>query len=221
MNKIIGMTGLAASGKDSIGDILVNNFPTFEKMSFASHLKDVVALMFGWDRKMLAGETPEDRAIREQPDKFWSEKLGYDFTPRKALQIFGTNLLRNNFHQNIWVDCLEMKLSKTDKDIVITDVRFPNEIEMIRKLGGKIWRVERGDVPTWFRKVEAYQALPVTEKLKTPLFDEIPELQSIHESEWKWIGIDNPDVVFLNNRSLKDLEKAVLKVVKDEFPELC
>ena len=135
MKKIIGITGSAGSGKDTIGDILVNNLPNWEKVSFANHLKDVTSLLFGFDRKMLAGETPEDRAIREQPDKFWSEKMGKDFTPRFALQYLGTNLLRNQLHQNIWVDCLERKIMESDKNIVITDVRFPNEIDMIRNVG--------------------------------------------------------------------------------------
>lgn len=154
MKKIIGISGSAGSGKDTIGDILVNNLPNWEKMSFANHLKDVTSLLFGFDRKMLAGETPEDRVIREQPDKFWSEKMGKDFTPRFALQFLGTNLLRNQLHQNIWVDCLERKIMESDKNIVITDVRFPNEIDMIRNIGGEIWRVERGVLPDWFRKVE-------------------------------------------------------------------
>ena len=138
--KIIGICGLAGSGKDTIGDIIVGNISNWEKMSFASHLKDVTSLLFGFDRKMLAGETPEDRLIREQPDKFWSNKMSKDFTPRYALQFLGTNLLRNQLHQNIWVDCLERKIMETDKNVVITDVRFPNEIDMIRNIGGEIWQ---------------------------------------------------------------------------------
>lgn len=117
--KIIGICGLAGSGKDTIGDIIVGNISNWEKMSFASHLKDVTSLLFGFDRKMLAGETPEDRLIREQPDKFWSNKMSKDFTPRYALQFLGTNLLRNQLHQNIWVDCLEKKLWKLIKMLLL------------------------------------------------------------------------------------------------------
>ena len=214
MKKIIGITGSAGSGKDTIGDILVNNFPNWEKVSFANHLKDVTALLFGFDRKMLAGETPEDRAIREQPDKFWSEKMGKDFTPRFALQYLGTNLLRNQLHQNIWVDCLERKIMESDKNIVITDVRFPNEIDMIRNVGGEIWRVERGELPLWYKKVEELQIVG-SESFIQNISNDVPELKNIHESEWKWIGYDRPNYVFQNNDTIDNLKKKVLEYMEN------
>lgn len=220
--KIIGICGSAGSGKDTIGDILVNNLPNWEKMSFASHLKDVASLLFGFNRKMLAGETPEDRAIREQPDRFWSEKMGKDFTPRYALQYLGTNLLRNQLHQNIWVDCLERKIMESDKNIVITDVRFPNEIDMIKKIGGEIWRVERGELPSWFKTVdkiatelylENYNSLQVEISLKN--LESLSILNTIHESEWKWIGCDRPKHIIKNNDSIEDLKDNVLGLLND------
>ena len=207
MKKIIGICGLAGSGKDTIGDALVNNLPNWEKVSFASHLKDVTALLFGFDRKMLAGETPEDRAIREQPDKFWSEKMGKDFTPRYALQYLGTNLLRNQLHQNIWVDCLERKILESDKNVVITDVRFPNEINMIRNIGGEIWRVERGVLPQWWETALYYNTQPNTLEIPS-------EFNGVHESEWRWVGYDRPDHIFKNDGTIEDLEKKVLDIVK-------
>jgi hypothetical protein len=206
MKKIIGITGSAGSGKDTIGDILVRNLPNWEKVSFAGHLKDVTALLFGFDRKMLAGETPEDREIREQPDPYWSEKMGKDFTPRFALQFFGTNLLRNQLHQNIWVDCLEKKILESDKNIVITDVRFPNEIDMIKSVGGEVWRVERGILPNWWEKAIYYNTKPNT-------LDVPPELKNVHESEWRWIGYDNPSHVFHNNQTIEDLKAEVLTYI--------
>ena len=207
MKKIIGICGLAGSGKDTIGDALVNNLPNWEKVSFASHLKDVTALLFGFDRKMLAGETPEDRAIREQPDKFWSEKMGKDFTPRYALQYLGTNLLRNQLHQNIWVDCLERKILESDKNVVITDVRFPNEINMIRNVGGEIWRVERGVLPQWWETALYYNTQPNTLEIPS-------EFNGVHESEWRWVGYDRPNHIFKNDGTIEDLEKKVLDIMK-------
>lgn len=209
MKKIIGICGLAGAGKDTVGDIIVDNLPNWEKMSFASHLKDVASLLFGFDRKMLAGETPEDRAIREQPDKFWSEKMGKDFTPRYALQFLGTNLLRNQLHENIWVDCLEKKILESNKNVVITDVRFPNEIDMIRNIGGEIWRVER-DIPRWYHicTENAKHDIEVT-------VDLTPELKNIHESEWKWIGYDKPSNIIYNFWSIEDLKNEVLKILNE------
>lgn len=214
MNKrIIGITGLAGSGKDTIGDIITNNYSNWEKMSFASHLKDVTALLFGMDRKMLAGETPEDRAKREQPDEFWSKKMGKDFTPRYALQFLGTNLLRNKLHQNIWVDCLERKILNSKKNIVITDVRFPNEINMIKSIGGEIWRVERGTLPDWFRKVESWNQNRENLEYDIPYY--VPEISNIHESEWKWVGVDNPKHIIHNHGSIEDLKNKVLQVLNE------
>ena len=210
--KIIGIVGLAGSGKDTTGDFLVNNYDNWEKMSFANHLKDVVSLLFGFDRKMLAGETPEDRAIREQPDKFWSEKMGKDFTPRFALQFLGTNLLRNQLHQNIWVDCLEKKIMESDKNIVITDVRFPNEIDMIKSIGGEIWRVERPELPTWFRKVESWQ-INGTDNLQYDIPYYVPEIKNIHESEWKWIGYDKPKYILHVNGEFEYLYNQIRQIM--------
>ena len=210
--KIIGICGSAGAGKDTVGDILVNNLPNWEKMSFASHLKDVTSLLFGFDRKMLAGETSEDRTIREQPDKFWSEKMGNDFTPRYALQYLGTNLLRNQLHQNIWVDCLERKIMESDKNVVITDVRFPNEIDMIRNIGGEIWRVERGEKPEWYKEIESFDFYDDSDAIEV---DDVPGLHQIHESEWKWIGYDKPKYIIKNDDTLEDLKNKVLGLIND------
>lgn len=212
--EIIGITGLAGSGKDTIGDIITSNFANWEKMSFASHLKDVTALLFGMDRKMLAGETPEDRVKREQPDEFWSKKMGKDFTPRYALQFLGTNLLRNQLHQNIWVDCLERKILTSKKNIVITDVRFPNEIDMIRNIGGKIWRVERGELPIWFRDVESINNKNNLLEYDIPYF--FPIVNKIHESEWRWVGYDEPNYIFENNGTIEDLKNKVINFMTKE-----
>ena len=206
MKKIIGITGSAGSGKDTIGDILVSNSPNWSKLSFAGHLKDVASLLFGFDRKMLAGETPEDRELRELPDKYWSEKMGKDFTPRFALQFLGTNLLRNQLHQNIWVDCLEKTVLESSNNIVITDVRFPNEIDMIKNIGGEIWRVERGTLPNWWETAIYYNSKPNT-------LDIPSELKTVHESEWRWVGYDKPNHIFKNDGTIEDLKQEVLKVI--------
>ena len=101
MKKIIAITGLKGSGKDTTADYIIKNYDNWEKDSFAGTLKDATSAIFGWDRKMLAGETPEDREIRETRDDYWSEKLGFEVTPRIVLQKLGTDCLRSHFHQNI------------------------------------------------------------------------------------------------------------------------
>ena len=201
MKKIIALTGCAGSGKDTTANYIIKNYDNWEKGSFACTLKDAVSAIFGWDRKMLAGDTPEDREIRETKDKYWSEKFGYDVTPRIILQKFGTDCLRNYLHKNIWVDSLEKKIKDTNKNIIITDCRFKNEIEMLKSLGATFIRVTRDTLPEWFEKVaelnkKGYNIAGITNL--------VPEVKDIHISELDWIGYDDPD--FIINAKSGDFE---------------
>lgn len=208
---IIGICGLASAGKDSIADFIIQDNPDFVKIKMAHHLKDVCSLLFGMDRKMLEGETIEDRIKREEVDSFWNERVLEDlqpFTPRKALQYVGTNLLRNQLCQNIWVSCLEKKIKDNNlQNVIVPDIRFLNEIELIRKLGGIIIRVERGERPHWWDLAEEFNlsGLNVLNGKYIPLID-------IHFSEREWIGVDNPDYIIKNNGTLEDLQIKVKEI---------
>ena len=201
MNKLIALTGLKGSGKDTTADYIIKNYHNWEKDSFAGTLKDAVSAIFGWDRKMLAGETPSDREIREQVDEYWSKKLGYDVTPRNMLQRFGTDILRCNLHKSIWVDSLERKIINSDKNIIITDCRFKNEIDMIRNIGGTVIRIERNPLPEWFKKVSE---LNLKGYNMAGISNLVPEVANIHISELDWIGYDKPD--FTINAETGDFE---------------
>src|ERR1700679_2068879 len=99
---IIGVVGFVGSGKDTVGNILVDI--GFIRDSYAAPVKDAVAVIFGWDRNQLEGAIGVDRVWREQPDPYWSEKFGKPFSPRLALQLMGTECGRNVYHPNLWVD---------------------------------------------------------------------------------------------------------------------
>lgn len=205
MQKIIGICGFKGSGKDTIGDIICELDDTFEKASFADILKDVTSVLFGWDRDMLSGSTPTQREEREQIDNYWSVKLGKQWTPRLALQILGTEIFRQNLHQDIWVHCLERKIiANPNKNFVITDVRFNNEIKMIKRLSGKMLRVERGERPVWWNLAEEFN----TCKIQAINGKYIP-LLDIHASERDWIGIDDPNEIFKNDGTIDDLKLKV------------
>ncbi|MCE5294538.1 MAG: hypothetical protein LLF94_08005, partial [Chlamydiales bacterium] len=73
--QIIGLVGLIGSGKDTVARRLVSKHG-YAQLSWASVLKDVTAILFGWDRNMLEGATVESRAEREKIDVWWSEQLG-------------------------------------------------------------------------------------------------------------------------------------------------
>jgi hypothetical protein len=200
--KIIALTGQAGAGKDTLAQLIMDNVSCYRwmKMSFASHLKDVVSLLFDMDRHMLEGITPEDRAKREQPDEFWSAKMGKSFTPRYALQYLGTNLLRNQLHENIWVDCLEKKIDECGYNVIITDVRFKNEIAMLRRKGAMFVRMEFEKRPYYWDviyKNNLFESLTNDEERKLKEINE-----TVHPSETDWIGIDNPSYVFTHRNNI-------------------
>ena len=98
---IVGLLGFIGSGKGTAGDILKDL--GFTPVSFAKGVKDVAAEMFGWPRHLLEGDTEQSRQWREKPDKFWTEEFRREFTPRLALQLMGTEVGRDVFHQDFWV----------------------------------------------------------------------------------------------------------------------
>ena len=178
---IIGICGFIGSGKDTIADYLVN-LHGFRRESFANSLKDAVSQVFGWDRTMLEGRTKQAREWREQRDAWWSERLGMDVTPRWILQYWGTDVLRKNFHDDIWIASLENKLRKTKDDIVISDCRFPNEIAAIKRAGGIVIRVVRGPEPPWFELAEIVNQGP-TRNTRWRLTKTELDKYNVHASE--------------------------------------
>lgn len=206
-NRIIGICGSIGSGKDTAAEYLVQHHE-FTRLSFATVLKDACANIFGWDRSMLEGKTAEDRHIRENIDEWWADRLKIKkFSPRYALQYVGTDLFRDGLHKDIWVYALEKNIQKYDR-VVISDVRFPNEIEMLKRLGGYVWYVHRGEKPHWFE--------PIRDILLNCMFDKKEKKDisliypEVHESEWAWIATEF-DYTISNNDSLSDLYEKVQK----------
>ena len=207
---IIGICGFIGSGKDTVADYLVN-FHEFRRESFASTLKDAVAAVFGWDRTMLEGRTKEAREWREQVDPWWAAKLDMPtLTPRWVLQYWGTEVCRKAFHDDIWIASLENKLRNSRDNIVISDCRFPNEIESLKRAGGNIIWVQRGTLPDWYSDaVSANQGNNVGLNAM--------KMRKIHASEWAWLGSDF-DVVVDNNGSIDDLyRQSASLVVSDKI----
>jgi hypothetical protein len=180
---LIGIVGLIGSGKDTVAKRLVDKHG-FVKDSFAKSLKDAVSAMFNWDRKMLEGDTKESREWREKPDEFWSKQMGKEVTPRWVLQYFGTEVMRQNMYDAIWVDSVVNRYN--GQPTVISDTRFQNEIKTIKAHGGKIICVNKGHLPTrdWMWA------------------------HNFHKSEWDWIGTDY-DFVIENTGTLDELYEKV------------
>jgi hypothetical protein len=194
---IIGFCGFIGSGKDTAADYLVN-FHEFRRDSFANTLKDAVAAVFGWDRVLLEGKTKEAREWREQVDTWWAERLNMPhLTPRWILQWWGTEVCRTGFHDDMWIASLENKLRKTADDIVISDVRFPNEIKAIRNAGGRIFWIQRGNLPEWYN-------IAVRANAGSQADQQLLKHMKIHASETAWVGTDF-DGAIDNNQGIQEL----------------
>ena len=182
---LIGIVGLIGSGKDTAAEHLVTQHG-YIRDSFAKSLKDAVSAMFNWDREMLEGNTESSRHWREQPDTFWSEKFGKPVTPRWVLQHFGTEVMRGNMYDAIWVDSCIGRYK--GQNTVISDTRFPNEVKKIREHGGIIILVKRGADPEWFTNYVEGNIEPT----------------GIHSSEYAWAK-EEFDYVIENNGTKEQL----------------
>lgn len=202
MGKVVGLCGFKNTGKNTIADILVKNH-NFKHLSFAEKLKDTISVLFDLPRDMVEGATVESRMWRDEPLPFWTRELGYDVTPRKLLQLIGTDALRNSFHPDIWLLIVKSQiLADPESNFAISDTRFPNEIDFVRDMGGEIWQVRRGDLPAWWNQLIDSK----DEKINNLMM----EAYRIHESEWKWIGPDDQfDHIIENNATIEDLEQFV------------
>jgi hypothetical protein len=201
---IFGVVGFIGSGKGTVGKYLtdVHDYAT---TSFAKTLKDSVASMFCWPREMIEGDTPESREWREQADPWWSKKFGRPVTPRWALQYFGTDVVRMHFNTNMWIWSVERQISDHGDKIIITDARFPNELNLIRELGGKIIWVRRTDLPEWYDS-----ALRQNQNASYEMSTKYPD---VHPSEWAWIG--SPiDCTIMNCGTKDDLYEETERCLK-------
>lgn len=207
MRKILGICGFIGSGKDTAADFLCENYG-FKRDSFASSLKDTVSAVFGWDRILLEGRTPEARAWRETIDSWWAERLDIPhLTPRWILQYWGTEVCRTGFHDDIWLASLESRLRNSSEDIVITDVRFPNEFDAIRRAGGSIVRIRRGPEPQWFNL--AINANDGDSNSISQL-----ESMNIHASERSWVGYPL-DAIIDNDSTIDSLKMELISLLEN------
>ena len=201
---IVGITGVIGRGKDTVANMFVERGCAHD--SFASPVKDVCASIFGWPRDMLEGDTVESRDFRETPDMFWTKKLGVPhFTPRLALQLLGTEVLRNHFAPDIWINSLEYRIRKQNLEApctVISDARFRNELDLIKNMGGIVIWVQRGELPEWFDVASKAHNNVVSRKIMQTKY------RDGHGSEWNWAGYP-VDYIIENNGTLEDLAKQV------------
>lgn len=144
---LIGITGYKRSGKDTAGEYFIKQ--GYIKYAFAGPLKKACKEIFMFTEEQTEGDD------KEEYDDRWN------ISARKVFQRFGTEIFRErlsefypemeNIKQNFWTYRFkiwyhnQLNINK-DVKIVVTDVRFDNEVEIIKELGGIIIKVERKNV---------------------------------------------------------------------------
>lgn len=129
---LIGISGKKYSGKSTAAKVLTYDFG-FDETTFAEPLKQATAVLFNWDHLDL-NNGPEKEVV----DPRWG------VSPRFVLQNMGTDYLRNTFRDDFFLRNLQNRLEGHQPTLlVISDVRFPNEVEYIKNRGGYVWRIER------------------------------------------------------------------------------
>lgn len=186
---LIGLTGPIASGKSTVSDYLENTWG-FTGYYFAKPLKEI-GLAFGFEHEQLYGTQAQKLEI----NKYWN------VSAREFMQQFGTEICRNVLpatipamsfgeSQSPWVRLFEIFMQKLLVDhpnscVVISDLRFLNEAEAIKRFGGYIVRVERisEQLFTHVSETEMAQIKPdftiVNTGTKDELYDKITEIVDI------------------------------------------
>lgn len=143
--KIIGLSGYARAGKDTTADILEDY--GYTRFAFADHLRKCLYIL-----NPIITSNYSEKGMFPTVDGFTTLQLaideygwdGYKTSPysdeiRRLLQVMGTEVGREQIMDDIWV----RELDKMDDNLVITDLRFPNEYDKIKSLGGSAWRITR------------------------------------------------------------------------------
>jgi hypothetical protein len=136
---IIGLTGYAQSGKDTIANILVEDYG-FTRIAFADKIREFLYET----NPMFDSIAGEPIFVKAKVDRDGWEEAKQSPHIRRLLQNSGV-AARKVFGDNFWIK-QALKGIKFEGDYVFTDVRFENEADEIKFTGGQIWRVKRSGV---------------------------------------------------------------------------
>jgi hypothetical protein len=148
--RIIGLTGKAGAGKDTVADYLCERHG-FARYAMASPLKRMLEVI---------GVDCTTRETKELPHPV------FGVSPRRFAQTLGTEWGRQTIRDDIWLLCADRAIAEIEDKcrrlhgwayynyggVVITDIRFDNEAKWLLSRGGLLWEIRRGEAP----KVEAH-----------------------------------------------------------------
>jgi hypothetical protein len=143
MTEIIGLSGWARTGKDTVAAHLVENYG-FKRMAFADPMREALLRL---DPMVDASAGFSVRVSDVIEEYGWDgyKESPYGLEIRTLLQLIGTEVGREMLGADIWVNYALKSINDGDK-VVFADVRFQNEAEAIKSAGGKVIRIEREGV---------------------------------------------------------------------------
>jgi len=127
---IIGISGKARSGKDTVCGMIQDYLPNSHRYAFADPIKDACRVIFSWTDEHLYGN------LKEVEDPF------FKISPRKALQTLGSEWGRDMINRDLWLLVAE-KFCNEHEHVIIPDIRFQNEYDWIKNNNGIIIHIER------------------------------------------------------------------------------
>lgn len=179
---IIGLLGYAGSGKDTVADMLVQKY-NYKKFSFADPIKEAVSSMFGLTIE-------EIEHLKNCPDFVDSTNR----TMRYILQTLGTEWGRNTIDERLWINLTKNRiiqhLENSDKNIVISDVRFLNEASMLKTINARLWQVKRF---SFHQNLSENEQIHASEKEIESITNTLPveELLNDHDLAYLELSIQN------------------------------
>ena len=143
---LVGFAGRKGCGKTTAAKWLAED--SFKIWSFATPIKAMLSALLSYQ----GFDDDEMRFLLSDPVAKEDVLAGFDRSPRYLMQTLGTEWGRKCVHADLWVRLVESRLTKTvglyiESHVVFDDVRFENEADMIRRLGGVIVHIERDGLP--------------------------------------------------------------------------
>ena len=147
---LIGITGTAGVGKSTLAEHF-KKFKNFEVLSYAGPLKEALCA--------LTGLPMEHFTVTEKKEV----PLEFGKSPRELMQLMGSEFVRNTVDENFWIWRMKNQINEREsKDIIIDDIRFPNEAELVRRMGGRVIHLKRNfESPTVHNGHASEQVLEV------------------------------------------------------------
>ena len=199
---IVGLVGKSGSGKDTVANILVNE--GYERVASADTMKDDLCRYLDItheefeqykNKPLKVVHTEEGFHHMKGEDRFGKTrifgKFAFDFSLRRLLQQYGMDM-RDHFGPDYWIsrsvkkilDADEVFVNESKKQVVISDIRFQNEWDYVKSMGGKVVLIKGREELT-----QEDQKQHITEQLATNPNTEI-----------------EADLIITNDGSLEDLK---------------